>query len=880
MLFALALSSLSVSRVAEIQVAVDWDAPSTRVASTAATVEVDVMPFLGRTREGGPFDAYAAALQNLGAEFVRFSPWFPYPRVVVPELRPPDCTQTKPATNWNSTLFDQIVSDFMLAVCGPGASLNFSCSHSVAQQLSTMPSWMYKGAWPLPDGTVPQDPWQYKGFSAYSVGIELVDESCEPMAAYVARVVAHYTRGGHSDTCGHWHPSGFFYKWSVLSVLNENEHSIGQERYTRCFDAIRAAVEKVNTDIVLAGPETVMWTGGFGYSPYFLEPKNHKDGRPPAINSNHVAFTEGGGATGEGYFPALDAFVNTTLVPLVALRDKLAPQTELVLDEFIPFNNDWCDPDGAAALFARHGDSLRRDPRSRASPRSRGCPNWQAWYPRCTRAVCARRVRSGCTVGARCVRSVCVCTVGRGVCAVWCMRRMLYRQDPRTTNLTISRGTLGWSSAAACFAYGFGKMAQLGYKIVGADQLIGGPCCSRGTRPAWPMARLTLSGPRPHEPPVLHAALSATHRPGGETCAASLASCGAGVSAITEENADFGVQVARQRACRHESRLDDWTAQRKVLDCADARACARRRQEVAPRRRRDCCRATTAAAHGHAGQRHLRPDQLRRRLQRRSGRRMGRAHGGWCECRRPPRRPRPSQAPCPPCWAAPPPPGLSLGSAWAATSSKARTPCPAQKAYFTCAGRFHPSGKEGILNLTACVARASGCKKANFVSFSLHGWNSDCSWYETCDFGHLCADCSQPGPHCPAPPGCPSYVPYTSEVISAVPAPRAAAPLFALPYIKHTDGARGVLLVSKTSVPTNVTLHGDGLAGASATVLDGSLDGVHVDAEPGFVAPVERIVGPDGFLALGPYAVALVSAGSELVELVEATGRPARVAPF
>jgi len=695
MLFALALSSLSVSRVAEIQVAVDWDALPTRVASTAATVEVDVMPFLGRTREGGPFDAYAAALQNLGAEFVRFSPWFPYPRVVVPELRPPDCTQTKPATNWNSTLFDQIVSDFMLAVCGPGASLNFSCSHSVAQQLSTMPSWMYKGARPLPDGTVPQDPWQYKGFSAYSVGIELVDESCEPMAAYVARVVAHYTRGGHSDTCGHWHPSGFFYKWSVLSVLNENEHSIGQERYTRCFDAIRAAVEKVNTDIVLAGPETVMWTGGFGYSPYFLDPKNHKDGRPPAINSNHVAFTEGGGATGEGYFPALDAFVNTTLVPLVALRDKLAPQTELVLDEFIPFNNDWCDPDGAAALFARHGDSLRRDPRSRASPRSRGCPNWQ---------------------------------------------------DPRTTNLTISRGTLGWSSAAACFAYGFGKMAQLGYKIVGADQLIGGP---------WP----------DNEP------------------------------AVTSLDWTTGQPNAKY-----------WTVQ--ML----ARALGAGKKSLLGA-------VVTAAA--------------------------------------------------PP----PPPPMGTQGNGTCGPTNYGGD-CNVDPA-----GAWD-ARKEGILNLTACVARASGCKKANFVSFSLHGWNSDCSWYETCDFGHLCADCSQPGPHCPAPPGCPSYVPYTSEVISAVPAPRVAAPLFALPYIKHTDGARGVLLVSKTSVPTNVTLHGDGLAGASATVLDGSLGGVHVDAEPGFVAPVERIVGPDGFLALGPYAVALVSAGSELVELVEATGRPARVAPF
>ena len=34
------------------------------------------------------------------SEYVRFAPWFPYPRVVVTELEPPDCTATKPATNW------------------------------------------------------------------------------------------------------------------------------------------------------------------------------------------------------------------------------------------------------------------------------------------------------------------------------------------------------------------------------------------------------------------------------------------------------------------------------------------------------------------------------------------------------------------------------------------------------------------------------------------------------------------------------------------------------------------------------------------------------------------------------------------------------------
>ena len=48
-----------------------------------------------------------------GSEYVRFAPWFPYPRVVVTELEPPDCTATKPATNWNSTLFDGVMRDFM-----------------------------------------------------------------------------------------------------------------------------------------------------------------------------------------------------------------------------------------------------------------------------------------------------------------------------------------------------------------------------------------------------------------------------------------------------------------------------------------------------------------------------------------------------------------------------------------------------------------------------------------------------------------------------------------------------------------------------------------------------------------------------------------------
>ena len=163
-----------------VSVEIDWT-KETRRTSTAATVEVDVMPFLARQPEtdpyikghcasrpdpvlstvrrvsqlpidrldcaiptdGGPFDKYYSALSNLNASYVRFAPWCPNPRLVVPELTPPDCTGTSPATNWNSTFFYQLMTDFMTAVCGPDA-VHGSCDRlSVIQQLSTMPSWMY-----------------------------------------------------------------------------------------------------------------------------------------------------------------------------------------------------------------------------------------------------------------------------------------------------------------------------------------------------------------------------------------------------------------------------------------------------------------------------------------------------------------------------------------------------------------------------------------------------------------------------------------------------------------------------------------------------------------------------------------------------------------
>ena len=155
---------------------------------------------------------------------MRFAPWFPNPRVVVTEMTPPNCNATHPATNWDSTAFDEVMSDFYSAVCGPGAA-DGACERSVVQQLSTMPSWLFVDGYDYTK--LPADPWNTPDpFDVYTAGSALKDPSCAEMARYFARLAGWYTAGGFHDECGHWHASGLRYAWYGLSILNEDEHRI------------------------------------------------------------------------------------------------------------------------------------------------------------------------------------------------------------------------------------------------------------------------------------------------------------------------------------------------------------------------------------------------------------------------------------------------------------------------------------------------------------------------------------------------------------------------------------------------------------------------------------------------------------------------------
>src|SRR5438105_10645209 len=157
-----------------------WD-KSLMVSQSVPTLQVVVNPPL--RRGSSIHDQSFNALKNLGADYVRFVPWFPYPRLGVAELEPP----ADKKTFWDFSLIDSITIDFLNATKGHPVILNFS----------TIPSWMFKIEKPV---SYPHDPdevtWDY------TQGTELRDNTMKELANYFARLYGWYTKGGFTDEFG------------------------------------------------------------------------------------------------------------------------------------------------------------------------------------------------------------------------------------------------------------------------------------------------------------------------------------------------------------------------------------------------------------------------------------------------------------------------------------------------------------------------------------------------------------------------------------------------------------------------------------------------------------------------------------------------------
>ena len=297
-------------------VTVDWN-KIISISKTTPTLQVVENPVV---RPGSSIHQNTfKALKELGADYVRYVPWFPYPKMAVAELKAP----AKDKTYWNFTYPDSTMEAIMNATSG----------HSVVINFSTTPAWMWKT-----DSVVkyPDDP--YKVSWDYNQGAMLRDTTMKEVAGYFARLFSWYTKGGFTDELGVFHKSDHYYKIPYWEVLNEPdlEHNISPQVYTKMYDAIVSQLKKISPTTKFIGI-SVAFNGSPEWFEYFLNSKNHKPGIPLDGISYHFYGTPSfHDQKIEDYqytfFEKANAFLEKVRY-IENIRKRLSPKTSTTINE-------------------------------------------------------------------------------------------------------------------------------------------------------------------------------------------------------------------------------------------------------------------------------------------------------------------------------------------------------------------------------------------------------------------------------------------------------------------------------------------------------------------------------------------------------------------
>ena len=300
---------------ADTKVKVDWS--QSTISKSTPTLQVVVNPMLlrGSLMHDGSFKA----LHDLGADYVRYVPWLPYPRQAVAELAPP----TANSTSWDFSHIDPTLDDFMKATEG----------HTVVMNFSTIPAWMYKTDKPV---TYPDDPNQV--FWDYTQGTDLRDPSMKEISGYFARLLAWYTQGGFTDEAGKRHESGHHYKIAYWEVLNEIEfeHHWTPEAYTRFYDAVTEAMLKVDPNLKFMALALAQPSKNPDMFEYFLNPAHHRKGAPMDFITYHFYATPTAEESLDDwqytFFNQEEGFLNTVRY-VETIRKRYAPAVKTDLNE-------------------------------------------------------------------------------------------------------------------------------------------------------------------------------------------------------------------------------------------------------------------------------------------------------------------------------------------------------------------------------------------------------------------------------------------------------------------------------------------------------------------------------------------------------------------
>lgn len=309
---------------------VDWN-KVVGISKTTATLQLVENPAV---RPSSPIHKKIfEALKNLNADYVRYVPWFPYPKMAVAELKPPTATETF----WDFTYLDSTMEALMDATSG----------HSVVINFSTTPAWLWKT-----DNEVEYPENAYGLCWSYNAGTELRDTTMKQLADYYERLFSWYTKGGFTDELGKYHRSNHHYKIAYWEVLNEPdlEHNISAQLYTKMYDAIVERLKKVSPLTKFIGM-SLAFNARPDFFEYFLNHKNHR----PGIPLDGISYHFYGGPSYPhqkleeyqyAFFDKADAFLEKVKF-IESIRKRLSPETITTINEIgtIIGVNDQANPD-------------------------------------------------------------------------------------------------------------------------------------------------------------------------------------------------------------------------------------------------------------------------------------------------------------------------------------------------------------------------------------------------------------------------------------------------------------------------------------------------------------------------------------------------------
>ena len=324
----LAWPGLALAQEPPAKVPVDWDKVTT-VSKTTATLQVVVNPPL--RRGSAIHDNAFTALRDLQADYVRYVPWLPYPKLGVAELEPPRDGKT----SWDFSIIDPMTIDFLEATKGRSVILNFS----------TIPQWMAKTEKPV---AYPSDPDQVTW--DYTQGTEFHDPTFKQVADYYARLLSWYTQGGFTDELGKRHESGHRYAIPMWEVLNEVdfEHSMSPPTYTRLYDAVVEAMRRVQPGMKFVGTALAMPGRAPEFFEYFLNPAHHRPGIPLDYVSYHFyaipVVDQSPEVQQHTFFTQADGFLNVVRY-IEVIRKRLSPQTGTMINEIGAISADDTEQD-------------------------------------------------------------------------------------------------------------------------------------------------------------------------------------------------------------------------------------------------------------------------------------------------------------------------------------------------------------------------------------------------------------------------------------------------------------------------------------------------------------------------------------------------------